>query len=318
MSKIMGNQKSVLVTGANSGIGLATAEYLTVQGFHVYAGARDPRTMEGLSKNSKITPVKLDVTNTADIIEVKRIIEEKGTGLFGLVNNAGIAKAGALMDVSLEDMRAQFEVNVFGVHQITQAMFPLLLKTKGRIVMMSSDSGFFATPFFGPYCSSKFALEGYSDSFRREITPYGVKVIIIEPGRITTPIWDKGEENLNKYADSLFAVEAKAIGEYAIRKGKTTGLVESLWRSIEDKLREVAPPSRRFPTVAMLRSSPERNPHLTRIRWLDGTLEAALAFQGEQAVLFGCPDPFPEAQLHEWIESANRGEPRAIFVDAIP
>ena len=177
-----------------------------------------------MSKNSKITPVKLDVTNTADIIEVKRIIEEKGTGLFGLVNNAGIVKAGALMDVSVEDMRAQFEVNLFGVHQITQAMFPLLLKTKGRIVMMSSDSGFFATPFFGPYCSSKFALEGYSDSLRREITPYGVKVIIIEPGRITTPIWDKGEKNLNKYADSLFAVEAKAIGEYAIRKGKTTGL----------------------------------------------------------------------------------------------
>ncbi|MGA3279521.1 MAG: SDR family oxidoreductase [Smithella sp.] len=224
MSPIMNNQKSVLITGASSGIGFATAEYLAAQGFHVYAGARDMSTPEGLSKNSKITPVKLDVTNTEDITEVKRIIEEKGAGLFGLVNNAGIAKAGALMDVSVEDMRAQFEVNLFGVHQITQAMFPLLLKTKGRIVMMSSDSGFFATPFFGPYCSSKFALEGYSDSLRREITPYGVKVIIIEPGRITTPIWDKGEKILNKYADSLFAMEAKAIGEYAIRKGKTTGL----------------------------------------------------------------------------------------------
>ena len=224
MSLMMNNQKSVLITGASSGIGFATAEYLAVQGFHVYAGARDLSTLEGLSKNSNITPVKLDVTNTADIIEVKRIIEEKDTGLFGLVNNAGIAKAGALMDVSVEDIRTQFEVNLFGVHQITQAMFPLLLKTKGRIVMMSSDSGFFATPFFGPYCSSKFALEGYSDSLRREITPYGMKVIIIEPGRITTPIWNKGEKNLNKYADSLFAVEAKAIGEYAIRKGKTTGL----------------------------------------------------------------------------------------------
>ena len=224
MSMIMNNQKAVLITGANSGIGLATAEYLAAHGFHVYAGARDLSTLEGLSKNLNITPVKLDVTNTADIIEVKRIIEEKGTGLFGLVNNAGIAKAGALMDVSVEDLRTQFEVNLFGVHQITQAMFPLLLKTKGRIVMMSSDSGFFATPFFGPYCSSKFALEGYSDSLRREITPYGVKVIIIEPGRITTPIWDKGEKILNKYADSLFAMEAKAIGEYAIRKGKTTGL----------------------------------------------------------------------------------------------
>jgi hypothetical protein len=224
MPSILNNQKSVFITGASSGIGLATAEYLAVQGFHVYAGARVTRTLEGLSKNLNITPVKLDVTNTADIIEVKRIIEEKGTGLFGLVNNAGIAKAGALMDVSVEDLRTQFEVNLFGVHQITQAMFPLLLKAKGRIVMMSSDSGFFATPFFGPYCSSKFALEGYSDSLRREITPYGVKVIIIEPGRITTPIWDKGENNLNKYADSLFAIEAKAIGEYAIRKGKTTGL----------------------------------------------------------------------------------------------
>jgi len=224
MSPILNNQKSVFITGASSGIGLATAEYLAVQGFHVYAGARVTGTLEGLSKNLNITPVKLDVTNAADIIEVKRIIEEKGTGLFGLINNAGIAKAGALMDVSVEDLRTQFEVNLFGVHQITQAMFPLLLKTKGRIVMMSSDSGFFATPFFGPYCSSKFALEGYSDSLRREITPYGVKVIIIEPGRITTPIWDKGEKYLNKYADSLFAVEAKAIGEYAIRKGKTTGL----------------------------------------------------------------------------------------------
>jgi short-subunit dehydrogenase len=224
MSPINNHQKSVLVTGANSGIGLACAEYLADQGFHVYAGARDMSTMEGLSKNSKITPVKLDVTNTTDIIEVKRIIKEKGTGLFGLVNNAGIAKAGALMDVSVEDMRAQFEVNLFGSHQVTRTFFPFILKAKGRIVMMSSDSGFFATPFFGPYCSSKFALEGYSDSLRREITTYGVKVIIIEPGRITTPIWDKGEKNLNKYADSLFAVEAKAIGEYAIRKGKTTGL----------------------------------------------------------------------------------------------
>ena len=90
--------------------------------------------------------------------------------------------------------------------------------------MMSSDSGFFATRLFGPYCSSKFALEGYSNSLRREITPYGVKVIIIEPGRVTTPIWDKGEKNLNKYTDWLFAVEAKAIGRYAIQDKHGFGL----------------------------------------------------------------------------------------------
>jgi short-subunit dehydrogenase len=224
MSSIASNQKSVLVTGANSGIGLSTAGYLAAQGFHVYAGARDTRTLEGLSKN--ITPVKLDVTSTADIIEVKKMIEERGAGLFGLVNNAGITKAGALMDVSMEDMRQQFEVNFFGVHQITQALFPFILQAKGRIVMMSSDSGFFATPFVGPYCSSKFALEGYSDSLRREITPYGVKVILIEPGRIVTAIWDKGEKILTdaKYTHSMFWKEAKALGEYSIRKGKTAGL----------------------------------------------------------------------------------------------
>ncbi len=226
MSPIINNQKSVLVTGANSGIGLATAEYLAVQGFHVYAGARDTRALEALSKKSNITAVKLDVTNAADIIEVKKIIEEKGTGLFGLVNNAGITKAGALMDVSVDDMRAQFEVNLFGVHQITQALFPFILQAKGRIVMMSSDSGFFATPFVGPYCSSKFALEGYSDSLRREITPYGVKVILIEPGRVVSAIWDKGEKILAdaKYSNSMFWKEAKALGEYSIRKGKTEGL----------------------------------------------------------------------------------------------
>jgi short-subunit dehydrogenase len=226
MSPIKNNQKSVLVTGASSGIGLAIAEYLADQGFHVYAGARDTRTLEDLRKNSNITAVKLDVTNSADIIEVKKIIEEKGTGLFGLVNNAGITKAGALMDVSVEDMRAQFEVNLFGVHQITQALFPFILQAKGRIVMMSSDSGFFATPFVGPYCSSKFALEGYTDSLRREITPYGVKVILIEPGRVVSAIWDKGEKTIAdaKYINSMFWNEAKALGEYSIRKGKTEGL----------------------------------------------------------------------------------------------
>jgi NAD(P)-dependent dehydrogenase (short-subunit alcohol dehydrogenase family) len=222
--KMINNQLSVLVTGASTGIGLASAQYLAAKGMHVFAGARKQEALADLAKNSNITPLKLDVTNTEDIQQAKKIIEEKTAGLFGLINNAGIGKAGPLMDVSVEDLRAQFEVNLFGVHQITQAMFPLLLKAKGRIVMMSSDSGFFATPFFGPYCSSKFALEGYADSLRREIIPYGLKVIIIEPGRVATPIWDKGEKYLNKYDSSLFAVEAKAIGEYAIRKGKTTGL----------------------------------------------------------------------------------------------
>jgi short-subunit dehydrogenase len=93
--------------------------------------------------------------------------------------------------------------------------------------MMSSDSGFFATPFFGPYCSSKFALEGYSDSLRREVFLCGIKVVLIEPGRITTPIWDKGEILLQHFespSDSPFSRLAQKVGEYAIRKGRTAGL----------------------------------------------------------------------------------------------
>jgi NAD(P)-dependent dehydrogenase (short-subunit alcohol dehydrogenase family) len=223
---MLNNPRSVLVTGASSGIGRATAEYLAAHGFHVYAGARDPGVLDDLSKIANITPVQLDVTSKEDIIETKNIIEKMTTGLFGLINNAGITVAGALMDVDVEDLRVQFEVNLFGVHQITRALFPFILQTRGRIVMISSDSGFFATPFVGPYCSSKFALEGYADSLRREITSYGVKVVLIEPGRIITPIWDKGEKNMTdmKYSNSMFWREAKALGQHAIRKGRRSGL----------------------------------------------------------------------------------------------
>ena len=218
--------KSVLITGASSGIGRAAAEHLSSRGFHVYAGARDDDALEQLSGIPNATPVRLDVTVAEDIARVQETIREKGTGLFGLVNNAGITKVGPLMDLDTQDLREQFEVNFFGVHEVTRAFFPLLLQARGRIVMISSDSGFFATPFVGPYCSSKFALEGYSDSLRREITSHGVKVVLIEPGRVTTPIWNKTEKIIDpeKLKKSLFREEASALAGYSIRKGKSDGL----------------------------------------------------------------------------------------------
>ena len=123
---MINNQPSVLVTGASTGIGLAVTQYLASKGIHVFAGARKQEALDGLAKISNVTPLKLDVTDTADIKQAKKIIEEKTAGLFGLVNNAGVGTGGPLMDVSVEDLRAHFEVNLFGVHQITQAMFPLL------------------------------------------------------------------------------------------------------------------------------------------------------------------------------------------------
>jgi len=216
--------KYVLITGASTGIGRASAEYLANQGYNVYGGVRKEKDFQELANIPKITPLILDVTINETIQETYDFIKSQNTGLHGLVNNAGIARAGPLMDLPIQDLKKQFEVNLFGIHRITKAFFPLLKKTKGRIIMMSSDSGFFATPFFGPYCSSKFALEGYSDSLRREFLLCDMKVILIQPGRVMTPIWDKGKEILNQEDKSLFSKYAKIMGRDAIKKGKTSGI----------------------------------------------------------------------------------------------
>lgn len=226
-SKNIENQNRwILVTGASTGIGLACVEYLSNRGFSVYAGVRNEKAMENLSKIPNVVPIILDVTKPHEIQNAVALIKQNKTGLFGLVNNAGIAVAGPLMEITDDDFQSQFNVSLFGVHRVTKALYPFLLESQGRIVMMSSDSGFFATPFFGPYCSAKFALEGYSDSLRREFCLTGIKVILIQPGRITTPIWDKGEtllKGLKPPVDSKFTIVGQQVGEYAVRKGRTAG-----------------------------------------------------------------------------------------------
>ncbi len=218
----------VLITGASSGIGRACAELLASRGVKVYAGARKQDDINKLNKIENIIALEIDLTKQDTIDNAIDYIKTQKTGLDVLINNAGITRAGPLMELPIEDLYEQFEVNLFGLHRITKAVFPLLLESKGKIIMISSDSGFFATPFFGPYCSSKFALEGYSDSLRRELLIFGVKVVIIEPGRVNTSIWQKGEELLKilleRLKGSIFEKIAKEVGEYAIEKGKTEGL----------------------------------------------------------------------------------------------
>lgn len=233
-------EKHVLITGASSGIGRSITEFLSGKGFKIYAGARRQSDIEELNKINNVRGIKLDVTDTGDIENLVNIIEEKGSGLFAIINNAGIAVAGPLMDITDPDMRAQFDVNFFGIHNVTGRLFPYILKSGGRIIMNSSDSGYYAAPFFGPYCASKFALEGYSDALRRELLIYGVKVIIIQSVYISTPIWDKGENLLDKFKDSMFEKEAKEIGKFAIEKGKTRGLppvkvAEAVFKSLTRK-----------------------------------------------------------------------------------
>jgi NAD(P)-dependent dehydrogenase (short-subunit alcohol dehydrogenase family) len=189
------NRRSVVVTGASTGIGASCALLLDARGFQVFAGVR--REEDGvalkLRASNRLTPLRLDVTEAdgiaAAVEAVSAAVGERG--LSGLVNNAGIAVGAPLEFVPIEDLRRQFEVNVLGVVAVTQAFLPLLRMGHGRIVNMSSISGRVSAPFFGPYSASKFALEALSDALRGELRPWGLHVAVVEPSTIATPIWEK-------------------------------------------------------------------------------------------------------------------------------
>jgi NAD(P)-dependent dehydrogenase (short-subunit alcohol dehydrogenase family) len=187
---------AVLVTGASTGIGEATALHLSELGFEPVAGVRSDEDAERLAR-SGLRTVKLDVTDAGQIAAVG---EELGAGaLAGLVNNAGIAVAAPLEFLPLDQLRMQLEVNLVGQVAVTQALLPALRRGRGRIVNVSSIGGRVALPLLGAYNMSKFALEAFSDSLRRELLRQGVDVIVIEPRSIKTPIWKKG----NALADEL-------------------------------------------------------------------------------------------------------------------
>jgi NAD(P)-dependent dehydrogenase (short-subunit alcohol dehydrogenase family) len=182
------------VTGASSGIGEACAKHLAGLGFNVFAGVRKPEDGERLT-GDRVESVLIDVTDGASVASAADQIGAAvgNAGLAGLVNNAGIAVAGPLEYVDIEDFERQMDVNVTGVLRATQAMLPLIrVGGRGRIVNISSIGGRVAVPIVGPYNASKFALEGMSDTLRRELRPWGIHVALIEPGAVATPIWDKG------------------------------------------------------------------------------------------------------------------------------
>lgn len=204
----MGNEAgSVVVTGASTGIGRACALRLDRMGWRVFAGVRRPADGEALraKASARLLPVELDVTDEASIARAAgRVAADTGdAGLGGLVNNAGISVAGPLEFLPLEELRRQLEVNVTGQVAVTQAFLPLIRKGNGRIVFMGSISGRLATPFLGPYAASKFALEAIADALRVELRPWGIRVSIVEPGSIATPIWEKGQDAADELEQQL-------------------------------------------------------------------------------------------------------------------
>lgn len=194
---------AVVITGASSGIGQATALALARAGWLIFAGVRSAAAAERLSAlasaigvGALLQALILDVTDDAQIAAAAVLVGEecrrRGIPLRGVINNAGIAVAGPLELVPLDRVRASLLINTVGALAVTQAFLPQLRAAGGRIINLSSVSGRVASPFLGPYAASKFALEAFSDALRVELRPWGVRVIQIEPGPIATPIWEKG------------------------------------------------------------------------------------------------------------------------------
>lgn len=199
--------RAVLITGASTGIGEACALELDRLGWRVFAGVRNESAGQRLAgqASDRLTPVMLDVTEAEQVAAVAAMLAETlgERGLFGLVNNAGVAVAGPLEALSLDRLRRQFEVNVLGQVAVTQSVLPLIRRAAGRIVMIGSLNGRFATPYLGPYAASKFALEAITDAWRIELRRWKIGVSIVEPGTVLTPIWDKAVTNTQELTESI-------------------------------------------------------------------------------------------------------------------
>ena len=186
---------TVLITGASTGIGAACAIRLAAAGMHVYAGVREDADGAALRAQNAalITPLHIDVTDAGSIAAAVATLDAQlgDAGLNGLINNAGIAIGGPLEVLPMNEIRRQFDVNVFGALAVTQAFLPQLRRARGRIVNMGSIAGRIALPFLGPYCMSKSALRAMTHALRLEVDAWGIEVALVEPGAIATPIWTK-------------------------------------------------------------------------------------------------------------------------------
>jgi NAD(P)-dependent dehydrogenase (short-subunit alcohol dehydrogenase family) len=205
--------KSVLITGASTGIGRATALWLDQRGWRVLAGVRREADAEALRAvgSQRLEPVLLDVTDAG---QIGAAAEQAGeAGLDGLVNNAGIAVPGPLETLPVEDFRRQVEVNLIAQVAVTQAMLPALRRARGRVVFITSIGGLMAFPMFGAYHAAKFGLEAVGDVFRQELRASGITVSVIEPGSIATPIWERGQAEADALSRRTGGEQEKLYGE---------------------------------------------------------------------------------------------------------
>ncbi len=235
----------VVITGCDSGIGRSLAEVLRGRGYVVAASYLESNPFEG---TPGVHARQLDLRRPSDIdgfIDFVKELTESGHTLATTVSNAGVALGGPIEDLPMSLLREVFEINFFGAARIVQAFIPELIASRGRIVVVGSLAGRVALPFLSPYASSKFALEGFCDSLRRELNPFGVRTILIEPAAVSTPIWDRAKgQDISfvspKYRESLGAFETNFVN------GGRNGIpADDAARTIADAL-EARRPARRY------------------------------------------------------------------------
>ncbi|WP_342439668.1 SDR family oxidoreductase [Paenibacillus sp. FSL L8-0436] len=221
--------KIALITGTSSGFGMLSALTLAEKGYQVIASMRDLSRKDELVQQAeqagvlgRIHLLTMDVTDTASIESaVSEIIEQFGR-LDVLVNNAGFAVGGFMEEVSMEEWRRQMDTNFFGLVEVTKNIIPLMRKQQtGTIINVSSVSGRFGFPGYAPYAASKFAVEGFSESLRQELSSFGIRVVLVEPGSFRTPIWGKGIEGIQSLADSPYKEKLEEVLRYSRRTAET-------------------------------------------------------------------------------------------------
>ncbi|MSP61288.1 MAG: SDR family oxidoreductase [Myxococcales bacterium] len=246
------NAQTILITGATAGIGRHLALHLARAGHHVIATGRNTALLTALqaeAAGARLDMVRLDVTDGASItsaaLEVDRLTSERGVDV--LINNAGYGLAGALEEISDQDFRAQFETNVFGLMAVTRAFLPRMrARGAGRILNVSSIGGRVTFPMFGAYHASKYAVEALSDALRNELSPFGIQVVLIEPGPIRSEFSDRTMKVLGKYAaaPSPYASVYARAGKIQAISDKNAAGPESVSRAVDHALRSRSPQAR--------------------------------------------------------------------------
>lgn len=285
------SQQTIFITGATTGIGRAAALYLARAGHRVIASGRNERALGTLRDEAKglaLDVVRLDVTDPRSIAAAVETVAQQtgGRGVDVLINNAGYGLAAALAEVTDEDLRAQFETNVFGLMSVTRAFLPQMMQRRsGRILNVSSIGGRVTFPLFGAYHASKYAVEAMSDALRGELRPFGIDVVLIEPGPIATEFGNRSVQEVAKYrrADSPYAAvyaQAEAIKELSEKQAVPADRVSKvLLRAIVARrpaARYVVPFSSRI-MLWFLRTLPTR--------WADGLMRAALGLTPRKLAL---------------------------------